>query len=90
MHERKALMATLSDAFIALPGGYGTLDEFFQIVTWAQLTIHSKACVLINTDSYYDFLLRFSRSRSERRIRVGGQLEASASGKRLYGSFAID
>jgi uncharacterized protein (TIGR00730 family) len=59
MHERKALMASLSDAFIALPGGYGTLDEFFEIVTWAQLSIHSKPCVLINTDGYYDLLLRF-------------------------------
>ena len=59
MHERKALMASLSDAFIALPGGYGTLDEFFEIVTWAQLDIHSQPCVLINTDGYYDFLLRF-------------------------------
>jgi uncharacterized protein (TIGR00730 family) len=59
MHERKALMASLSDAFIALPGGYGTLDEFFEIVTWAQLKIHSKPCVLVNTDGYYDFLLRF-------------------------------
>jgi uncharacterized protein (TIGR00730 family) len=59
MHERKAHMASLSDAFIALPGGYGTLDEFFEIVTWAQLGIHSKPCVLINTDGYYDFLLRF-------------------------------
>jgi uncharacterized protein (TIGR00730 family) len=59
MHERKALMASLSDAFIALPGGYGTLDEFFEIVTWAQLSIHSKPCVLINTEGYYDFLLRF-------------------------------
>jgi len=59
MHERKALMASLSDAFIALPGGYGTLDEFFEIVTWAQLNIHSKPCVLINTEGYYDSLLRF-------------------------------
>jgi uncharacterized protein (TIGR00730 family) len=59
MHERKALMASLSDAFIALPGGYGTLDEFFEIVTWAQLNIHSKPCVLINTGGYYAFLLRF-------------------------------
>ena len=59
MHERKALMASLSDAFIALPGGYGTLDEFFEIVTWAQLKIHSKPCVLINTDGYYDLLLQF-------------------------------
>ncbi len=59
MHERKAIMASLSDAFVALPGGYGTLDEFFEIVTWAQLNIHFKPCVLINTDGYYDFLLRF-------------------------------
>jgi hypothetical protein len=59
MHERKALMASLSDAFIALPGGYGTLEELFEIVTWAQLNIHSKPCILINTDGYYDFLLRF-------------------------------
>jgi uncharacterized protein (TIGR00730 family) len=59
MHERKALMASLSDAFIALPGGYGTLDEFFEIVTWAQLKIHSKPCVLINTEGYFDSLLRF-------------------------------
>jgi uncharacterized protein (TIGR00730 family) len=59
MHERKALMASLSDAFLALPGGYGTLDEFFEIITWAQLRIHSKPCVLINTEGYYDGLLRF-------------------------------
>jgi uncharacterized protein (TIGR00730 family) len=59
MHERKALMASLSDAFIALPGGYGTLDEFFEVVTWSQLNIHSKPCVLVNTNGYYDFLLRF-------------------------------
>jgi uncharacterized protein (TIGR00730 family) len=59
MHERKALMASLSDAFIALPGGYGTLDEFFEIVTWAQLKIHSRPCILINTGGYFDPLLRF-------------------------------
>ena len=59
MHERKALMASLSAAFIALPGGYGTLDEFFEVVTWAQLSIHAKPCVLINTDGYFNFLLRF-------------------------------
>ncbi len=59
MHERKALMASLADAFIALPGGYGTFDEFFEVVTWAQLRIHDKPCVLINTAGYYDPLLRF-------------------------------
>jgi uncharacterized protein (TIGR00730 family) len=59
MHERKALMASLADAFIALPGGYGTLDEFLEILTWAQLRIHSKPCALINTLGYYDGLLAF-------------------------------
>jgi uncharacterized protein (TIGR00730 family) len=59
MHERKALMASLADAFVALPGGYGTLDEFFEVVTWAQLRIHRKPCVLINTAGYYDPLMRF-------------------------------
>ena len=59
MHERKALMASRSDAFVALPGGFGTLDEFIEIVTWAQLRIHTKPCVLLNVDGYYDPLLRF-------------------------------
>ncbi len=90
MHERKALMASLSDAFIALPGGYGTLDEFFEIVTWAQLKIHSKPTVLINTDGYYDFLLRFLDHAVRGGIRKAGQPQASAGGKRLRGSFAMD
>jgi uncharacterized protein (TIGR00730 family) len=59
MHERKALMAQEADAFVALPGGFGTLDEFFEILTWAQLNIHSKPCVLVNTGGYYDHLLSF-------------------------------
>jgi uncharacterized protein (TIGR00730 family) len=54
MHQRKALMADLSDAFIALPGGYGTLDEFFEIVTWAQLGLHAKPVALLNTEGYFD------------------------------------
>jgi uncharacterized protein (TIGR00730 family) len=57
MHERKALMASLADAFIALPGGYGTLEEFFEVVTWSQLGIHRKPCGLLNVDGYYDALL---------------------------------
>ena len=61
MHERKALMAQEADAFVALPGGFGTLDEFFEILTWAQLGIHTKPCVLVNTAGYYDHLLRFLR-----------------------------
>src|SRR5579875_647599 len=48
MHERKALLASRADAFVALPGGYGTMDEFIEIVTWAQLRMHSKPCVLVN------------------------------------------
>lgn len=59
MHERKALMAELSDGFIALPGGWGTLDEFFEILTWAQLGLHRKPCGLLNVQGYYDALLSF-------------------------------
>jgi uncharacterized protein (TIGR00730 family) len=59
MHERKATMAELSDAFIGLPGGAGTLEEFFEIWTWAQLGIHAKPCGLLNVDGYYSTLLSF-------------------------------
>ncbi len=59
MHERKALMAARADAFLALPGGYGTLDEFLEILTWAQLGIHAKPCILINMRGFYDGLLAF-------------------------------
>lgn len=58
MHERKALMADLSDGFIALPGGYGTLEEFCEILTWTQLGLHRKPCGILNVDAYYDHLLR--------------------------------
>lgn len=57
MHERKALMANLSDAFIALPGGFGTFEEFCEILTWAQLDLHRKPCGLLNVDGFYDPLL---------------------------------
>jgi uncharacterized protein (TIGR00730 family) len=59
MHERKALMAELSDAFIILPGGSGTMDEFFEIWTWAQLGMHTKPIGLLNLEGYYDHLIRF-------------------------------
>ena len=59
MHERKALMADLSDAFIALPGGYGTLEEFAEVVTWSQLGIQAKPCALLNVEGYWDGLLAF-------------------------------
>jgi uncharacterized protein (TIGR00730 family) len=57
MHERKALMADLSDAFIALPGGFGTLEEFCEIVTWSQLGLHTKPCGILNVQGYYSPLL---------------------------------
>src|SRR5262245_36621798 len=57
VHQRKAMMADLSDAFVALPGGYGTLDELFEILTWAQLGIHSKPIGLLNVNGYFDPLL---------------------------------
>ncbi len=59
MHERKALMAELSDGFMALPGGLGTLEEIFEIVTWAQLGMHHKPCGLLNVAQYYTKLLAF-------------------------------
>ncbi len=59
MHERKALMAELSDGFIALPGGLGTLEEFAEVVTWSQLGLHRKPTGLLNTAGYYDALLQF-------------------------------
>jgi uncharacterized protein (TIGR00730 family) len=59
MHERKALMADLSDAFVALPGGFGTLDEFCEILTWAQLKLHTKPIGVLNALGYYDALLDF-------------------------------
>ncbi len=58
MHERKARMYQLALAFIALPGGYGTLEELLETVTWAQLSLHAKPCILINTANYWDGLLR--------------------------------
>jgi hypothetical protein len=59
MHERKARMAALADAFLVLPGGYGTLDELLEVITWAQLKLHKKPCILINTAGYWEGLLRF-------------------------------
>jgi uncharacterized protein (TIGR00730 family) len=57
MHERKALMVRLSDAFIALPGGVGTLDEFFEVLTWGQLGLHEKPCAVLNVEGYFDSLV---------------------------------
>lgn len=59
MHQRKALMSELSDGVVALPGGLGTLEELFEILTWAQLGIHARPCGMLNADGYYDDLLTF-------------------------------
>ncbi len=59
MHERKAMMAELADGFVALPGGWGTFEEIFEILTWAQLGIHEKPCGLLNIANYYDHLALF-------------------------------
>ena len=71
MHERKALMAELADGFIALPGGIGTLEEFFEIWTWGQLGMHEKPCGLLNVAGYFDPLLEFlDRAVEERFVRT--------------------
>ena len=70
MHERKALMADLSDAFVALPGGYGTFEEFCEVLTWSQLGLHQKPCGLLNVEGYYSPLLEmFDRAVEERFVK---------------------
>jgi uncharacterized protein (TIGR00730 family) len=59
MHARKTMMAALSDGFIAMPGGYGTLEEIIEIVTWGQLRFHDKPCGLLNIDGYFDHLIAY-------------------------------
>jgi uncharacterized protein (TIGR00730 family) len=59
MHERKTMMASLADGFVALPGGFGTLEELIEIVTWAQLRFHDKPCGLLNVRGYFDHLLSY-------------------------------
>ena len=66
MHTRKAMMIDNSDAFIALPGGFGTFEEFFEVLTWAQIGIHSKPIGLLNTDGYFNTLLKFFDEVKER------------------------
>ena len=68
MHERKALMAELADGFIALPGGIGTYEEFFEVLTWAQLGIHEKPCALLNVDGFYDPVLHLLNHAVEERF----------------------
>jgi uncharacterized protein (TIGR00730 family) len=85
MHERKALMADLASAFLALPGGFGTIEEFIEAVTWSQLGLHRKPCGLLNVCGYYDSLLalldraveeRFLRPENRALVLAGAQAEA--------------
>jgi uncharacterized protein (TIGR00730 family) len=70
MHQRKALMAELSEAFLALPGGYGTLEEFCEMLTWSQLGLHRKPCGLLNLEGFYDpFLAQIDHAVSAQFIR---------------------
>ena len=73
MHERKPLMSELSDAFVALPGGFGTFEEFFEIVTWVQLRLIDAPCIVANFDGYYDPLMRADRRRARARIHRRGE-----------------
>lgn len=68
MHERKAMMAELADGFIALPGGWGTLEEIFEVLTWAQLGFHHKPCGLLNIGGYYDDLIGFLENAFEQQF----------------------
>jgi uncharacterized protein (TIGR00730 family) len=62
MHERKSEMASRADAFVALPGGFGTLEEFFEVLTWLQLGLHQKPCILLNVENFFTPLLAFLNS----------------------------
>jgi uncharacterized protein (TIGR00730 family) len=95
MHQRKAMMNDLSDAFIALPGGFGTLEEFFEILTWSQLGMHDKPCGLLNVSGYFDRLLSMlDHAVEERFVRpphrqlVIAETDADAMLRRLSASLA--
>src|SRR5438128_7748161 len=90
MHERKAMMAALSDGFVALPGGWGTLEEFFEVLTWGQLGLHRKPCGLLNVRGFFDGLLSFiDHSVEERFVRRENRsmVLVSASAGVLFESF---
>jgi hypothetical protein len=68
MHERKAAMADLADGFVMMPGGFGTLDEFFEVVTWTQLGVHAKPCGILNVNGFFDPLLAQLAQAAEQRF----------------------
>jgi uncharacterized protein (TIGR00730 family) len=65
MHERKKIMVMNADAFVLLPGGFGSLDEFFELITWRQLGLHSKPCFIVNIDGYWDALITLINNQIE-------------------------
>jgi len=65
MHERKKIMVMNADAFVLLPGGFGSLDEFFELITWRQLGLHSKPCFIVNVDGYWDALIALIENQIE-------------------------
>jgi uncharacterized protein (TIGR00730 family) len=80
MHERKAMMAGLSDAFVALPGGFGTFEEVCEMVTWTQLRIHAKPVVVVNTERFFDPLLaQFDRAVEDKLLRPENRMEFIAA-----------
>jgi len=81
MHERKKLMADVSDAFIALPGGYGTFDELCEMLTWNQLGIHQKPVVLVNLEGFFDgFLAQLDRAVADRLLTPANRAMLSVAG----------
>jgi uncharacterized protein (TIGR00730 family) len=91
MHERKALMASLADAFVALPGGFGTFDELCEMATWDQLGIHAKPLVLVNVEGYFDgFLVQLERGLADGFLRREHRtmLEVVASVDEVFAALA--
>ena len=91
MHERKLMMADRADGFIAMPGGYGTLEELFEVLTWGQLGLHRKPVALLNVDGYYDhLLLALDRMRDDQLLRAENraQLLQSADPQELLAKMA--
>ena len=93
MHERKKRMASLADAFVALPGGIGTFEEIFEVYTWKQLNFHPKPCALLNINGYYDTLVRFLEESKEAGFLKQLHLDAlivESEGERLIDRLRID
>jgi uncharacterized protein (TIGR00730 family) len=91
MQERKAVMAELADGFIALPGGWGTLDELFEILTWSQLGLHRKPCGVLNVNGYFDGLLSFVEHSIEHgfvRREHRSMVHVASAADALLGAFA--